>query len=325
MVDVGVVDEKISASSEALKTELNAVDKKISDSKKVLKRKLSAADKKASASKKVIKRALKKERAKNTKQDSEITKLKAAMEKLKKKKSSSRHVSEYNLFVRKQIKMGRTFSQAAKQWNKYKALQKKRGRKLSAYNQFIGSQMRLGKTFKQSVSMWKLAKSGKLGRKGRTRTITKTLIRRIKSKPITKTIVRRIKSKPKIVVRRVKSKPKVIVRRLRPKLIKKTITRTRVLPAGFNASQLKQVFESVSASHSISKKDLKNAFAPDDEEIAFKIIQTYFIEIARLGFKRRLSLDEIIDAYFYALSRVSSHGAKFEDVERAVREMEMKK
>ena len=67
----------------------SVVDKKISDSKKVLKRKLSAVDKKASASKKVIKHALKKQRAKNIAQDSEISKLKAVMEKLKKKKSSS--------------------------------------------------------------------------------------------------------------------------------------------------------------------------------------------------------------------------------------------
>ena len=71
--------------------------------------------------------------------------------------------------------------------------------------------------------------------------------------------------------------------------------------------------------------DLKDALGPDNEEIAFRILQTYFIEVARLGFKRRLSLDEIIDAYFYSLSRVRSHGAKFEDVERAIREMEAKK
>ncbi|MCX6803123.1 MAG: hypothetical protein NTY48_00980 [Candidatus Diapherotrites archaeon] len=39
-------------------------------------------------------------------------------------------------------------------------------------------------------------------------------------------------------------------------------------------------------------------------------MQTYFIEVARLGLKRRLTLDEIIDAYFYSLVRVKLKGSK---------------
>ena len=244
---------------------------------------------KISESKRVIKRALKKQSVKNTKQDVEIAKLKATMEKLKKKKSTKGHVSEYNLFVRKQIKAGLTFIQAAKQWSKYKALQKKKSRKLSAYNQFIGSQMRLGKTFTQAVALWKLAKAGKLGKKGVTKTITRTVVRRVKSKPVSR-----------------------------------TITQTKIIqPSSFSVEQLKNIIES-SKEHSISKDDIKQAMGPDDEEIAFKILQTYFIEIARLGFKRRLSLDEIIDAYFYSLARVRSKGGKFSEVEKAVMEMEGK-
>ncbi|MEI7961032.1 MAG: hypothetical protein WCI04_01735 [archaeon] len=247
-------------------------------------------DLKISASKKVIKRALKKQSAKNVSQDVEISKLKAAVDQLKKKKSKNGHVSEYNLFVRKQIKAGLTFSQSAKEWNKYKALQKKKGRKVSAYNQFIGSQMRLGKTFTQSVALWKLAKAGTLGKKGKTRTITKTLVKLIKSKPITR-----------------------------------TVTKTKfVQPAGVNFDELKQIISS-SASSSISKSELKSAFSADDEEIAFKLIQTYFMEIARMGFKRNLSLDEIIDSYFYALAKIRSRGASFAEVEAAIREMEKKK
>lgn len=274
-------------------------------------------DLKISASKKIMKRALKKQSIKNVAQDSEIAKLKAAIEKLKKRKSQNRHISEYNLFVRKQIKSGLSFLRAVKEWNKYKALQKKRGRKLSAYNQFIGSQMRLGKTFLQSVALWKLAKSGKLGRKGSTKTITKTVVKRIKSKPVTKTVIRRVKSKPvtKTVIRRIKSKP-----------IKRTITRTRIIqPNGINPVELKQIISSSLSQSSISKGDIKAAMGPDDEEIAFKIIQTYFMEIARLGFKRRLTLDEILDAYFYALARVRARSSSSIDVERAVREMELKK
>lgn len=261
--------------------------------------KAKTVDKKISASKKVFKRALKKQSAKNVSQDNEIAKLKVAMEKLKKRRPSS-HVSEYNLFVRKQIKAGLTFSRAAKEWNKYKALQKKKGRKLSAYNQFIGSQMRLGKTFIQSVALWKLAKAGKLGKKGRTRTITKTVVRRVKSRPSTKTVIKRIKSAPRV------------------------ITRTKFLPSpALNASQLRDALSGIMPSQ-ISKSDLKEAMSPDDEEIAFKIIQTYFMEIARMGFKRRLSLDEIIDAYFHALVRVRTKGGAGKEVSEWVEDPALK-
>ncbi|MBU1120625.1 MAG: hypothetical protein ABIE23_00895 [archaeon] len=41
-----------------------------------------------------------------------------------------------------------------------------------------------------------------------------------------------------------------------------------------------------------------------DEEMAFRLVKLYFEEIARLGFKRKLDLDAIINAYFYALSRL---------------------
>jgi hypothetical protein len=42
-----------------------------------------------------------------------------------------------------------------------------------------------------------------------------------------------------------------------------------------------------------------------DEEIAARIVGIYFKEIARLGFKRGLSLDEVINSYYYTLSRLS--------------------
>ena len=65
--------------------------------------------------------------------------------------------------------------------------------------------------------------------------------------------------------------------------------------------------------------------APDAEEIAFKMIQTYFIEIVRQGFKRQLTLDEILNAYFYALARVKRKNIEMTQVEEAVREAGMKK
>ncbi|MBI2598314.1 MAG: hypothetical protein HYW50_03900 [Candidatus Diapherotrites archaeon] len=42
-----------------------------------------------------------------------------------------------------------------------------------------------------------------------------------------------------------------------------------------------------------------------DEEIAVGLAALYFREIARLGFKRSLEIDDVINAYFYALARLS--------------------
>jgi len=258
-------------------------------------------DKKISASKRAIKKEIKKERTKTVQQnavrDSEISKLREELDKLKKKKTSKGHVSEYNFFIRKQIKSGLTFLQAAKQWSSYKKLQEKNKRRPSAYNQFIGSQMRLGKTFMQSVALWKLAKAGTLGKKGRTRTITKT------------------------VFRNAKAKPNVVAKRLNPKSIKRIVSRTgSVHQSGLNTEQFKSLLESSVSSHSLSKHDLLEALGPDSEEIAFKLMQTYFIEVARLGFKRRLTLDEIIDAYFYSLARVKMKGERAVDFVESVKD-----
>jgi len=42
-----------------------------------------------------------------------------------------------------------------------------------------------------------------------------------------------------------------------------------------------------------------------DEEVATRIVNIYFQEIARLGLKRSLDLDAIINAYFYTLHRLN--------------------
>jgi len=47
----------------------------------------------------------------------------------------------------------------------------------------------------------------------------------------------------------------------------------------------------------------------NDEEVAFRIVRLYFEEIARLGFKRQLDLDQILNSYFYTLKKVTDKEA----------------
>ena len=56
----------------------------------------------------------------------------------------------------------------------------------------------------------------------------------------------------------------------------------------------------------------------NDEEVAFKIVRLYFEEIARLGFKRQLDLDQILNSYFYTLKKVTDK----EEMRKIVIEME---
>lgn len=264
----------------------------------------------ATSNKKHVQKAIKQ----NISQDKEILKLKNEINKLKTKgkdKKNTKRVSEYNLFIRKQILSGLTFEKAVKEWNKYKKLESKNVRKPTAYNQFIGSQMRLGKTFMQAVALWKLAKAGKLGKKGSTKTIEKIKYktRTVKSKPEikyrTKTIVKKVASKPKVITKikyRIKKVPVV-----KENIVGKEIDYDRIRAMLTSTLNMSKTSTHESSAKSISVKEIKKAVEADDEEIAFKLVQTYFIEIARFGLKKQLTLDEIINAYIYALARVKRY------------------
>jgi len=147
-------------------------------------RKASAKSVKALASKTA------KSNAKFRKADSrikaELSKLQNGLAKLEKNpKAKKRELNEYNLFMRRQLRLGKTFRQAVAAWKRFKKLLSKR--KPSAYNSFIASQLKQGKSFKDSVALWKRLKSG---RPGKTRTVTKIKRVLVKSKPKVKYVVR---------------------------------------------------------------------------------------------------------------------------------------
>jgi len=85
------------------------------------------------------------------------------------------------------------------------------------------------------------------------------------------------------------------------------------------------MFSSLSNVKSITTQDVKMAVEWDEEEIAFKLMQTYFKEIARFGFKKRLTLDEIINSYLYSLARVRRMEHNDLDVAEAVRRSGIRK
>ncbi len=58
------------------------------------------------------------------------------------------------------------------------------------------------------------------------------------------------------------------------------------------------------------------------EEVAARLVHIYFREIARLGYKRRLALDEVINAYYYALSRLGDRQSAMNELMKKVVEEE---
>lgn len=62
--------------------------------------------------------------------------------------------------------------------------------------------------------------------------------------------------------------------------------------------------------------------AVPDEEVAYRLVKLYFEEVARLGFKRRLDLDAIINAYLYALRRLESKKKEMNEISKFVEKEE---
>ncbi len=260
-------------------------------------------------------RALKKKLAKNTAQDQKARqRINAEMERLKKGmaglrgKRSKKQLSEYNLFVRRQILDGKTFNQA--------------------------------------VNLWKKLRRWEEGQVP-TKTRIKTVVRRVASKP--KIVVRRIKSKPKVIVkirtrtkkvlvpskakikyryrtktvvktRVVKSKPKIEYKtRIVEKPVYKTVEKPVYIESpsrlaaleGGSTTDLKRL-HSVSAVQSAFSQTLAQNVGRDlpIEEVAYRMLKVYFEELARTGFKRQMTLDDLIDAFVYSMYRVEKQLGK---------------
>lgn len=61
-----------------------------------------------------------------------------------------------------------------------------------------------------------------------------------------------------------------------------------------------------------------------DEKLAFRLVELYFDEIAHSGFKRRLDLDSMVNAYFYVLQRLKNKDKELMLMAKLVAEQEKK-
>jgi len=128
----------------------------------------------------------------------------------------------------------------------------------------------------------------------------------------------KVPSEPKVITKvkyrtkEVPSKPRVITKiKYRTKEVKVPgATKTKIVKQSVDYDRIWNMFSTALAERAktetkkVSTTEIKTGSIIDIEDVAFRVVQTYFKEIARFGFKKRLTLDEIIDSYFYALARV---------------------
>jgi hypothetical protein len=225
------------------------------------------------------KKTLQVEKKKNAERDKEISKLKKGFDKLKLKKRANHPVSEYNVFIRKQVASGIKFADAAKKWSELKLKNVAQKGKTNAYNEFIKAQRKMGKTFAQAVALWNQAKKGKIGKTERR--IVKTVKKDIKQ----------IRKKAKPYIKEIKKQAPIYIKEAK-EMSEETITKLKEI-----------VSKAIESGKPTISGGITRAMV-DEDEIAFRIIDTYFKEIARFGVKKQLTLDEVINAYLYSRAKV---------------------
>lgn len=201
-------------------------------------------------------------------------------------------------------------------------------KQLSEYNLFIRRHLKAGKTFKQAVALWKKS------RRFEKRALAK------KKKPAKRKVKRRVKRKParkpkrKRKTRRKavkKPKPKLKRKKVRkkPKIKTRTITRTKrivvekpVFPTEEFGAMFERVAEKIKPEPAVIRGE--DSLSLSDEEVAYRIVNLYFQDIARLGVKRGLSLDEIINAYLYALERARKKEYEMREIVEAVKRSKLR-
>ncbi|MBI4043400.1 MAG: hypothetical protein HY393_01170 [Candidatus Diapherotrites archaeon] len=200
-------------------------------------------------------------------------------------------------------------------------------RELNLYNVFMRNQLRQGKTFSQSVKLWKRSRKVLLN-PARYKAVTPAALAR-RRKPVVKVKVRRIVKKVPVIRTRVRTRiveKKVPVVRTKRVIQRVPVVRTKVVQAPRQSpTELAQaIAKALDHSKSLSATGPMHVSTVQvsEEELALKIVHLFFEEVARTGFKRTLTLDAMINAYFYTLGRLKNKSKEMAIVSKLVEKAE---
>ncbi|MEK6820811.1 MAG: hypothetical protein AABY11_00230 [archaeon] len=206
-------------------------------------------------------------------------------------KRATKRQDKQNLAVKAEL------SKLTKEMKNLKQTKASPKRELSLYNLYVRKRIQQGRTFDEAVQDWKQS--------------SKVIENPSLAKPKTRTI----------------TKTRIVTRTLRAKRPKKTLENDSLSAIVRDLSALKTDLSGMSQERpSMNSKKSVNAMDVDlsNEEVAVRLTRLYFEEIARLGFKRRLDFDSIINAYYYCLQRLNNREKEL-DVMRKVVEREENK
>lgn len=255
---------------------------------------------------------------------------------------SAARLKRANVSLKKtDFKIKADLSKLKAELDKLKKSPKAKKRELNEYNLFMRRQLRAGKSFKQAVKLWKKYRAGRMP--GKTRTITKIKRVIVRQKPKIKRVLVRQKPKVKYVVRtKLVEKPVLIEKQaveqktgqaivLPEKIIH--ILEQNILKESSQGLPLEEIsyrllsvyFEEMARlglKRSVSLDELVGIYMHlikkiearlgkqqksllHEEEVAYRLVKLYVLELARFGKKRTTSLDELLDSYFFVLAKIS--------------------
>lgn len=204
----------------------------------------------------------------------EMERLKNNIGRLAKKKTPKKQLSEYNLFMRRQLNAGKTFSQAVRLWNAY----------------------RRGRSVARNRAVRKIVAGP------RVVTRVRTVIRRV---PVIRTIVKRVPV------------TRTVVKAIRPpypdgaseKMVKELHSSLSYMASEINSGmqELKRAVRDSPGAGFVPRQD--SEVAPGDERVAIELLSVFFQEVHRLGLKRRLELDDVLNSYFDILAKIKERKA----------------
>ncbi|MBM3282310.1 MAG: hypothetical protein FJY86_03145 [Candidatus Diapherotrites archaeon] len=186
-------------------------------------------------------------------------------------------------------------------------------RELSMYNLFVRKQIEQGKTFEEATKLWKSSRKvienpelANVKPKTRTKTITKT-----------KVVVKKV---PKIVVRKVPMyDPNAnSVSKETKESLNKVMRELNALKTEMSSAVPEVQSMSMPKNHKPFPSLMQSSSDLSNEEVAVRLTRLYFEEIARLGFKRRLDFDAIINAYYYCLQRLENKDKEMDVMRKLV-------
>ncbi len=266
------------------------------------------------------------------KQKAELSRLQKELDKLSKRKASKKQLNEYNLFMRRQLNEGKTFAQAVKIWKQVKRVEEGKlptktktrtvtktvVKRLKA-KPVVKYRTRVKQIVKEKPVIKYQTKIEKVTDPELERSINEkeTQLARLESEK------ERLRMQADSELESLRHKNQMDIASLRQKFDLELLAERQKLDAerrdlekrmSEETTRLKgdlALAQQVAQSPEVRLARISHGTASaSPEQVAHYVLRVFFGEITHVGFKRRLSLDDVLNAYFYSLAQVSQRMGK---------------